>query len=352
VDASASTESLGDGNIRLLLGAQYDTYQLNLSSFDVAGVGQDPQRELRSTSGGETDTSAIYAEGTWRLHPLWAVTAGARYESWRASDGYTGDLTLDSRRERGLSPKLSLEYAPQPDWLLRYSLARALRFPIVEELYQNESRTRSLQTANAGLQPEDGLHHNWMVERQLTDGVVRINLFQERVEDTIFNQLGIVDGVEISTFLGIDEVTTRGAEFIFNRRQLWQSPLDLRFNLSFLDARITRNSVNPATEGNRFPRLPRWQSNLLLNYQWSDTLSTSGGARYASNSYGELDNSDTASRTFGAHDAYLIFNLRGQWQVNKNLDLALGVDNLTDQVAYVHHPWPSRTVYLEAGYVF
>jgi iron complex outermembrane receptor protein len=74
--------------------------------------------------------------------------------------------------------------------------------------------------------------------------------------------------------------------------------------------------------------------------------------RYASNTYGELDNSDTADNVYGSHDDYLFVNVKTNLKVAEDLRLGAGIDNLFNKEAYVHHPWPKRTFYLEGKYTF
>ena len=81
----------------------------------------------------------------------------------------------------------------------------------------------------------------------------------------------------------------------------------------------------------------------------SDRWDVGGGVRYASNSYGDLDNADTATGVFGAHDAYTQIGLKTNYRLDSGVRLSLGVDNLTDEVTFVHHPWSGRTVYMEAA---
>ena len=57
--------------------------------------------------------------------------------------------------------------------MFRYSLAKAYRFPIVEELFQNERRTQGTSLANANLEPEDGLHQNLMFQKDMENGYFR-----------------------------------------------------------------------------------------------------------------------------------------------------------------------------------
>ena len=167
----------------------------------------------------------------------------------------------------------------------------------------------------------------------------------------IFNQTAIVDNRTITTFLPIDEVTTDGVELVLNRAVLGDK-LDLRFNTTFADATITRNRTNPAIEGKVFPRMPKWRANLLATYHISARWDIGGGIRYASDSFGDLDNADVAHGVFGAMDGYTQVNVRSGFALNDKMRLSFGVDNLTDQIAFVHHPWPGRTAFAEASVSF
>ncbi|HSM30899.1 MAG TPA: TonB-dependent receptor, partial [Woeseiaceae bacterium] len=290
----------------------------------------------------------------WQATDRLDFQLGGRYEAWRARDGYYHDFGRDNlqdhddRSESRFSPKFSTGFRPADNWQLRYSLARAYRFPIVEELYQNERRTDGTSIANADLEPEDGLHHNVTIERTIDGGYLRLNLFTETVSDAIFNQMTIVDNRAIRTFLPVDEVETRGTELVLNRSGIAER-LDVRFNVAYVDSEIVKNSANPDLEGNTFPRMPRWRGHLLATWHMSDRWDIGGGVRYASNSYGDLDNTDTASEVFGAHDAYTQIGLKTNYRLENGVRLSLGLDNLTNAVTFVHHPWPGRTLYLEAA---
>src|SRR5690606_24350615 len=220
--------------------------------------------------------------------------------SWRSGGGYV--LAAHGRREAvtprdatRFSPKFSLGFMPADDWTLRYSLARAWRFPIVEELFSQYEAYNSVNHANPALAPENGLHHNLAVQRFLPNGELTLNLYHETVRDVIEAQsASLPGGVSLRTFLPVDEVKTSGVELTANLNGFLLDALDLRLNLAWTDSRITRNAVDPALEGKDFPRMPRWRANALLNYHLSDTLSFGSGLRYASRGYGRLDNLDTA----------------------------------------------------------
>lgn len=341
----------GRADLSLVTGYRFEHYSLGVSNYTSDDYAAGLRTALSNASGGESLIHAAFAQVAWAMSPAWDVTLGGRFESWESSDGFfndNGNLQHHAdRSESRFSPKLSIGYQLTSDWRFRLSSAMAFRFPIVEELFQNERRTTGTSIANADLEPEDGLHYNLMIERSVVGGHVRVNLFTETIDDVIFNQTSIVDNRSITTFLPIDEVVTDGLELIYNQSALLRGNLAVRFNATYLDSRITENRANPAFEGKVFPRMPKWRSHLLLNYRIHDRWDVGGGIQYSSDSFDDLENSDTAERVFGAHDAFTRLNLRTGFQVNETLRLSLGIDNLTNEITYVHHPWPGRTMFLE-----
>ena len=97
-----------------------------------------------------------------------------------------------------------------------YSIARAVRFPIVQELFDNEIHTYGTALSNAGLDPEVGLHQNLSVQRGLGGGRIEANMFRDNVDNTIFTQYQFVQGKGIYSFLPIDQVITNGVEIVLD----------------------------------------------------------------------------------------------------------------------------------------
>ena len=108
-----------------------------------------------------------------------------------------------------------------------YSAARAIRFPIIEELYRNESSGVRQFAGNALLEPEDGLHHNLSIEKLTSNGSMSINFYQETIDDVIFNFTEITNNTNIATALPVDEVDTDGVEFIYNNTEFLNPNLSL-----------------------------------------------------------------------------------------------------------------------------
>lgn len=362
LDVQSGTENLmGNPDQRLSVGYHFSNYELGLEPFRYNSIAGN-KGTTRGASGGETSIHALYAQWGWAFDPDWDLALGLRYEDWQGRNGFFDDNPADGvidpvesfadRNEQGFSPKFSLAHFFDDSRTLRYSVARALRFPVTEELYQNVNEATQASVANAGLEPEDGIHHNLMYEQKINNGFVRANLFYEKIDDVIFSQNVTVNGATLRTFLPVTTVETKGVEFVINQTNIMDTKIDARFNVSYIDAEIKKNDLDPSIEGNDFPRMPNWRANLLLGYPVTDKVDVNVGFRFASDSYGDLDNSDQEDKVFGAQDEYLFTNVRVNMDITNSTRVSVGVDNLFDEEAYVHHPWPSRTLFLEGKITF
>ena len=74
--------------------------------------------------------------------------------------------------------------------------------------------------------------------------------------------------------------------------------------------------------------------------------------QYASDSFGRIDNRDNEDNVYGAQDDYLRIGLKSTLRLANGIALGFGIDNLSDEVAYVAHPWPGRTLYANFSYDF
>lgn len=360
-DVKFSIDDLGFEGASLITGLRYEAYELNTRVFNSDNYPAGSKDTLNDSSGGETSISAAFAQLNWAINDAWDIQLGGRFESWKSNNGYYSDDNqadvplqieqLPSTSKDRFSPKFSTGFQLTERWKIRYSVAQAYRFPIVEELYSQNKALNSVVEANPDLKPEDGQHHNLLIERSLEQGYMRVNFFHENINDVIESQFAtLAGGISVTTFVPIDEVETSGVEFIVNTDNFLLDKLDVRFNLAYTDSEIIRNSANPAIEGNRFPRMPRWRSNLLTTYHITDAWDLGGSIQYASRAFSKLDNSDTEQEVYGAQDGYTRLGLKTNYRINAQTTLSLGVDNLTNEIAYVAHPWPGRTLYMNFSY--
>lgn len=360
-EVKLSIDNIAVDGLNFISGLRYETYELNIRGFDSANYISGSKNEKTSHSGGQTDLNALFAQFNWTITEHWDTSFGGRFESWNSRNGYywekpnpTANLqyfAVPGQTQDKFSPKFSVGYKPDDLWVLRYSLAKAYRFPITEELFSRYQAFNQRTESDPGLEPEDGVHQNLLIERGITGGYIRVNLFQESIKNVIENQsVTTSGGTSITTFFPIDEVETHGAEFIVNAQDLLLDGLDIRLNIAYTESEILKNSADPALVGKTPPRMPRWRSNLLATYHLTEDWDIGGSVQYASDSYGRADNLDIQANVYGAQDAYTRLGLKTNYRVTDQWKVSGGVDNLTDEISYVAHPWPARTIYLTAAW--
>jgi iron complex outermembrane receptor protein len=115
---------------------------------------------------------------------------------------------------------------------------------------------------------------------------------------------------------------------------------------------IVKNRPDASIEGNTYPRMPEWRANLLLTYFLNSNWNAGVNYQYASDSFGRNDNFDRENNVFGAQDRFSRVGLKTDYNFASGLKVGLGIDNLTDEVAYVAHPWPGRTLFANISYDF
>ena len=293
------------------------------------------------------------------------LTMGARYDNWRAFDGGLGHLgtgslagkqvfnRYDARSDDALNPSLSLEHRLPDDTQVQLSLAMATRFPTVGELFQgslNGDGTFNFNSFDPNLKPERSRDANLLVAHDF--GWVKLtgSLFYQRVRDVIFSFTGVnQNGVTTSSFKNIDLTRQYGIELIAETRD-WPLPgMNIDANAAWINAKTLRNDAAPAAEGVQFPRIPRWRINASLRYDLTQSLQASLGMRYASRPNTDLFGL-LRGDTYGYTSELFALDARANWTINDHFRLSAGVDNLTNNKAWVFHPYPQRTFVVEAGW--
>jgi iron complex outermembrane receptor protein len=123
--------------------------------------------------------------------------------------------------------------------------------------------------------------------------------------------------------------------------------MDLQVNATVLESKIEEHALRPSWVGNDFPRMPTLRIGLFAVYNFNPKWLASLGVRYSSDSFGDLANTDTATNVFGAIDAYLFLDAKVSYRLPTGGRFSFGVDNLTNETAFVYHPWPQRTFFAE-----
>lgn len=335
------------GRHTLAMGFHYNEYELSNPVYDgVTGT-------LTQNVYGKTRLQAWYLQDEWQLAERWALTLGARYEDWSAFDGgQLGASPYADRKDSALSPKASLAYVLHDDWTFRLSAGRGVRFPTVPELFQGTSTAGNIVVNDPNLQPERSDSVDFTVERWLSWGKLRASLFQDDVRDSIFSQTNVTVTPNVTNVQNVDRVRTRGIETAFSIALPAIESLTFDGSLAYARARILENDNFPVSVGKIWPRVPKWRGNLQTVWRPTERWMSSVGVRYSGRMFNQLDNSDINPDTYGGVSRFTMLDARVAYTTESNVELALGVDNLTDERAYQSHPYPGRTAFVEARWSF
>ncbi len=362
LDMKATWRPQGVGGAHTVsFGSHYDRYTLVSPTYLTSDWVNGGNGALSIDARGKTETSAIWLQDVWRLSPNWKATFGSRYEWWRAFDGYNyaaagGGVNQPQINSAGLSPKMSLAWAPNDDWQVTGSLGKALRFPTVGELYQNVLVGGVYVQPNPNLKPERVLSSELAIERQLNKGKLRLSLFQENVSDALISQTATLGSGVASYTQNIDKTRQRGVELVWQQDDVLLRGLSFNGSMTYVDARILANSsfVSSTTTsvGKRTPYVPEWRATLVATYRPDDQWAYTLAGRYSGRMYATVDNSDVNTNTYQGFGSFLVLDTRVRYKIDRHWSAAVGIDNLTNANYFLFHPFPQRTVFAELKYDF
>ena len=228
----------------------------------------------------------------------------------------------------------------------------ATRFPTVGALFQgslNGDGSFNPNSFDPNLRPERSKDANLLLRRRLGHVTLTGSAFYQRVDDTIFQFIGFNrNGVSTSTYKNIAVTRQYGFELIAEARDWPIRGLDIDANAAWIDAITLRNPADPASEGVQFPRIPRWRLNGNLRYRVAPKVQAVIGVRYASRPNTDLDGL-WRGNDYGYTSELFALDLKVNFDINDRFRLSAGVNNLTNDRAWVYHPYPQRTFMLETG---
>ncbi|WP_404712698.1 TonB-dependent receptor [Sphingomonas sp. MMS24-J13] len=348
IDAKAAWRS---DAMTISFGAHADWFELDSRRYTTADWIHGGEGTLNLQSKGKTRTAALWAQDAWKIVPALTLTLGGRYEWWKAYGGLNfpvpaSPLAFDQPTISAskFSPKASLAWTATPHWTVRASFGQAYRFPTVAELYQVVT-TPVPALPNPNLRPERALSEELAIEQHDNHGTIRLSLFNEAIRDALISQTGPLPVVpmQVGTFVqNVDRTRARGAEFAVQRADILPR-FDLLGSVTYANATTRKDTAFPAAVGKSLPSVPRWRATMVGTWRPIDQLSLSAAMRYASRSYGSVDNSDFVGNTYQGFYKYLVVDLRAALKVTEHWSLAIGVDNLNNDRYFLFHPFTQRS---------
>ena len=334
------------------LGYHLDYYHLR-QTVNVSNDWMGSQKgAFNSLSSGNTKTHAVYIQDKWQITPEWALTLGARQEHYEVYDGVNQNTTnlarYEDRSRNTFSPKLSLSFEPMPAWGFRAAFGKAYRFPTVTELFQQITDNNTIVTNNPNLKPEEIYSAEITAERRFVNGLVRASLFREDRYDALISQTNISRVGSSSTYIqNVDHVRIHGIELATEWNNIIIPKLDVLANATLIDSEILKNDAAPSNTNKKVPRIPRQLYKAVATYRVSEDFTMSLAARYSGRQFIQLDNSDINPETYQGASRFLFVDAKANYKFKDRWTASLGVDNIFNDQAFVHHPLSQRTGYAQ-----
>jgi len=171
-----------------------------------------------------------------------------------------------------------------------------------------------------------------------------MSFFNKSVRDALVSQLTPLPGFDgaLSRVQNIERTRTSVIEVAFDQRNLLPR-LELSGSVTLADPKTVSDPAFPAAEGKLLPQVPRRRATLVATWRPTDRLSLTGAARYSSRMFGTIDNSDAVGHTYQGFEGYFVADVRAAYRLTPHIDVAAGIENLTDKRYFLFHPFPGRT---------
>jgi iron complex outermembrane receptor protein len=363
-DAKAAWHPDGrTGSQELSFGAHYDRYELVNPTYNTPDWQSGRTFSSLATEGkGDTETSALWAQEAWQFAPAWKLTVGGRAESWRAFDGLNvnGATTVlqPTEKSSNFSPKATLAWAVGPGWSVTALVGNAYRYPTAGELYQLVSTGAIFTSPNPNLAPERVWSEEVRAEHKLSDGLLRLSVFEEDTDNALVSQYSsLVSGssTQYQYVMNVGHIRNRGAEVFVDHNNVLISGLELSGSVTYVDSRITSDSGQgqlAAAVGKKAPYVPMWRGTVAATYRPTRAFAWTLAGRYSGQQYSTVDNIDVNPDAFGGFQEFFVLDTHLNWNFARHWSLSGGVDNLLNRKYFLFHPFPQRTAVAQLTLTF
>ncbi len=337
----------------LTIGASYTQTSAKTDELNLSNWKDDSSKlNLLYLTKGKDRIFALYAQDEFAIMDKLTLYLGVRQDWWKTMDGYEtipGEYqkSYPARTQSSLNPKFSFVYTPFEDTILRGSIGKAFRPPLVIELYRRFMTPGSFVYGNPNLKPEKAVSWDIGVEQKLWKGAKGgVTYFDNNLKDLIYSRdtgqkIGFRSVVET---VNAAKAETKGVEIELEQRLFdW---MRLFSNFTYTDAKIKKNPAKPTTEGKKITGIPEKMFNAGIELE-KGLLKFSAIGRYNSKAYGNDENLDRISGVYSSYDSFFVVNTKLTYKVMKNVELSLSIDNLFDKDYYTFYNSPGRSWFTE-----
>ena len=357
------TPDLPGGSHTLVTG--FDWYQWNYQlkrSNSTVNIGT-PYNVINARQ----QNFGMYVHDTVKVSPLLTLTAGLRYERFKANATDTYDAAAPggafssgapagSQNESEHAYEAGVRYALTQTVALIGKTARSFRFANIDEIYETSAVfTNEFQF----LRPQTALHHEVGMEWRQAGAWIRASLFEIDVKDEIHLD-AFTTGIGNTN---LPPSRRRG----FELESKWQvtRALSLLGAYTYTDARFRSGTLAgpPAVDisGKTVPLVPRQKVNLGASWGFTQYTRLSAMVAYIGEQYMDNDEGNTLGVKIPAYTVadLKLSHRKGDWTVSA------AINNLFDRQYYNYavrsqfvadrynaYPLPERNAGVTVEYVF
>lgn len=289
----------------------------------------------RNYLGTETtaDTRSVYAFDTIELDPQWLLNLGLRWDSFDtdAETTATSGVTKLSNDSNFVNGQVGLVWKPQENGSIYISYATSSTPPgaLVGEGSDGNPLTDS--NVNNELEPEDTTNYEIGTKWDVLDNRLSLAAAVFRTEKDNARVLVNTNTYENAGKTRVDGIELSASGQLTDKWQVFAgySYLDSELVDGGADGDRSGNVTNRVSlnNGNELPNVPKNSFSLWTTYEVLPKLTVGGGAFYVDDVWGNVANTLYV-------ESYWRYDAMAAYQLSKNVELQLNVQNLTDEVYY------------------
>jgi len=261
----------------------------------------------------DTENKAVFTKFEKSIGNL-DLEVGARFDSTSID---TKDANRKNNDYNSLNGHIFAVYNSSDSLKYFAGIGKSARVPDARELHFSGA-------GNDDLEQTKNYEADFGVEKQFENAVIKSKVFYSVLKDYIYNTNGFTN-VDAKIYgLEVDGLYMINDEF------------SLDYGLAYLkgqkDEAITGQTDKDLAE------IPPLKGNIALNYELDNSTFTT--QVIAAKSWDNIDSDNGEQKLPG----YAVVNLKYNYEVNKNFDLTLGVDNLFDKAYAVSNTYKDLTL--------
>ncbi len=275
----------------------------------------------------DTENYALFLKDTFRMDKLeWNV--GLRYDDTEITSQKAGHPINDYSELNGY---ISGTYHADENTQYFAGIGKSSRVPDARELY---IFMKGVQVGSLELENTINYELDMGIEKKFENATFKGKAFYSMLKDFI-----AYNSSKTSMFFENVDATIYGLEL----SGTYVASESLYFDYGMSYQRGKKDDPLTGQTSTNLPEIPPFKFNAALNYLYDESL-TFRAELVASDEWSEYDYDNGEQEL----DAYAVLNLKGTKQLNKNLELTVGIDNVFDSTYTTANTYEDLTL-LEAG---